>query len=268
LRELPVELVKCETNDLLVPASAEIVIEGKISSNPETFVMEGPFGEYTGYYGGLRSLKPAIRVECITHRRDPILTGIHVGATPGCPSDNAHWMGASWSAAVWVALEELGIPGVTDIWFGHWPEVMKVQIKKSYQGQAKHVASAIWGTRAANYGAKILIVVDEEIDIRDHDAIEWALAYRLNPAMGGVTLYEGTIGSLLDPSVPHERRDPVKYGQGVWTRLLLDATINWELEPRAEYGGKRYPPLATDLSPAMRALVRERWEEYGFHGIQ
>jgi 4-hydroxy-3-polyprenylbenzoate decarboxylase len=82
--------------------------------------------------------------------------------------------------------------------------------------------------------------------------------------MGDIVFFPGTIGSLLDPSIPFKDRDRKKYGLGQWTRVLIDATINWEHEPRAEYGGDRYPPLATDVDPEHEALVEKRWREYGF----
>jgi 4-hydroxy-3-polyprenylbenzoate decarboxylase len=79
----PLELVKCETSDLWVPASAEIIIEGKIDPDPATYQMEGPFGEFTGFYGGAQQPKPTIKVECITYRNDPIFHGGPVGISPG-----------------------------------------------------------------------------------------------------------------------------------------------------------------------------------------
>ncbi|TMA11655.1 MAG: UbiD family decarboxylase, partial [Deltaproteobacteria bacterium] len=108
------------------------------------------------------------------------------------------------------------------------------------------------------------IVVDEDIDIFDGEAIEWALAYRVNAGMGDISFFPGTTGSMLDPSVPVHERDSVKYGHGKWTRVLVDATINWELEPQEHYGGNRYPPLGTTISPKMEETLRRRWKEYGF----
>ena len=101
---------------------------------------------------------------------------------------------------------------------------------------------ALWGCHLANYAGKHLIVVDDDIDIHDWEAIEWALCYRVNAGLGDITTFPGTSGSMLDPSVPSEERDSVKYGHGKWTRVLIDATINWELEPQEQYGGNRYPP--------------------------
>src|SRR5262249_35036342 len=85
----PGELVKCETVDLYVPATAEIVIEGYLGLDPATYMMEGPYAEFTGYLAGDRSPKPVIRVTAITHRNDPILRGTIEGAMPGSYSENA-----------------------------------------------------------------------------------------------------------------------------------------------------------------------------------
>ncbi len=89
IRGAPVELVKCETVDLYVPATAEIVIEGYLGLDPATYMMEGPYAEFTGYLAGDRSPKPTIRVTAITHRNDPILRGTIEGAMPGSYSENA-----------------------------------------------------------------------------------------------------------------------------------------------------------------------------------
>jgi len=264
LRGAPVELVQCETSDLLVPASAEIVIEGFISPDPKSYEPEGPFSEYPGYYAGRKVPKHAIRVECITHRDDPIFHGCLTGSSPGRTNEGTTWTPATFSAMAWQYLEQAGVPNVTGVWRGKWPELMRVQIRKSHRGHAQQVAAALWGCHLGNYAAKHLIVVDDDIDIFDWEAIEWALCYRLNAGLGDITFFPGTSGSMLDPSVPLEERDSVKYGHGKWTRVLIDATINWELEPQEQYGGNRYPPVGTAISPKMAETLKKRWNEYGF----
>jgi 4-hydroxy-3-polyprenylbenzoate decarboxylase len=264
LRGAPVELVRCETNDLLVPASAEIVIEGLISPDPKTYEPEGPFSEYPGYYAGRKTPKHAIRVECITHRDDPIFHGCLTGASPGRTNEATTWTPATFSAMAWLYLEQAGVPNIMGVWRGKWPELIRVQIRKSHRGHAQQVAAALWGCSLGNYAAKHVIVVDDDIDIFDWEAIEWALCYRLNAGLGDISLFPGTSGSMLDPSVPLEERDSVKYGHGKWTRVLIDATINWELEPQEQYGGHRYPPVGTAISPAMAEKLKQRWKEYGF----
>ncbi len=264
LRGEAVELVKCETNDLWVPATAEIVLEGRISPDPKSFELEGPFSEYPGYYGGKKVPKHTIRVDCITYRNDPIFMGCLTGASPGRTNEGTTWTPATFSAVAWNYLEQAGVANVMGVWRGKWPEVMRVQIRKSHRSHAQQVANVLWGSHIGNYSAKHLIVVDEDIDIFDGEAMEWALAYRVNAGMGDVSFFSGTAGSMLDPSVPIDERDSVKFGHGKWTRVLIDATINWELEPQEQYGGNRYPPLGTAISPRMQETLRRRWKEYGF----
>ena len=270
LRGEPVELVKCETSDLYVPALAEIVVEGFISPDPKTFEMEGPFGEYSGYYGGMVSQKPKIKVECITHRNNPILIGALEGTSPGKWAESAHVCSAGYSAVAWNFLETVGVPNILDVWSPPvaYPTNMRVKIRKIYRGQAKQVANALWASSIANYTAKNVIVVDEDIDIHDDEAIEWAIAYRVNPDMNDVVFFPGTVGSMLDPSVPLPVRNASKYGQGKWCRTLIDATKNWELEREEQYGGELYPPLATDIDPEDEKLIGKRWEEYGIEPVK
>lgn len=265
LRKQPVPLVKCETNDLWVPADAEIVMEGRISSDPRTFEMEGPFGEYTGYYGGEAGRRHTIKIDCITHRNNPILMGCTTGSSPGRRCEPDYWAPATFAVVAWNVLEMAGVPNILGVWNVPVTECTntRVQIRKIYRGHAKQVANAIWGSGISNYLGKLVIVVDEDIDIYDDEAMEWALAYRVNAAMGDISFFPGTIGSMLDPSIPLKERNIVKYGQGIWTRVLIDATINWELEPQEQYGGNRYPTLGTEISPRMKELLARRWGEYG-----
>lgn len=262
----PIQLIKCETSDLEVPANSEIVIEGKISPDPATFEMEGPFGEYTGYYGGLATPKPVIKVDCLTHRNDPILRGTWEGGTPGKPAETSWFSPAPNIAATWNFLESLGIPGILDVSVapGSMGAITRVRIKKQHRAHAQQIALALWVSPAAMGGAghKFVVVVDEDIDIYDEAAVGWAMAYRVNPAMGDIVMFPDAPGSVLDPSTPLADRDALKYGHGRWTRVLIDATISWDLEPEAQYGGQRFPPLASVTSPEVEQLVSRRWKEY------
>ncbi len=260
----PVELVQCETVDLQVPASAEIVVEGYIDPDPETFEMEGPFAEYPGYLNEKASPKPVLRVTCITHRDRPILRGALEGARPGFPSEDSPLCAFSWSAIAWNMLEDSGVAGVTDVWM---PPVstgtnIVIQVHKQYRGHAQQVADALWGTSAAQWFFKNVMVVEEDIDIRDPVALDWAMAFRVNAERGDVMTHGPTFGSYLDPSVPLDVANPAKYATGRWTRLLIDATRSWELEPSPVYGGKRFPPVNT-IAPELEEKIRARWAEYG-----
>jgi 4-hydroxy-3-polyprenylbenzoate decarboxylase len=133
---LPVELVNCETVPLQVPACAEIVIEGWISPDPATFEMEGPFGEYTGYFGGDQCLKHRVRVTCICHRDNPIFRGTLEGTLPKMLNENSIMSSVQRAALAWNILERSGVPGVTDV---HCPPAnngttLMIQLKQTYRG--------------------------------------------------------------------------------------------------------------------------------------
>jgi 4-hydroxy-3-polyprenylbenzoate decarboxylase len=109
------------------------------------------------------------------------------------------------------------------------------------------------------------MVVGEDIDIRDREALEWAWAFRVNPAMGQLVTFGPTFGSVLDPSTPREQANALKYGTGCWTRTLVDATRSWEFERNPAWGNRRFPPINT-IPIELEAKVRARWHEYGIGG--
>ncbi|HEX4408002.1 MAG TPA: UbiD family decarboxylase [Xanthobacteraceae bacterium] len=264
IRGAPVELVKCETNDLYVPATSEIVIEGMLSFDPDTFVMEGPFAEFTGYVAGDKSPKPAIRVTCITHRKDPILRGTIEGSMPGSYAENGVCSSVMRAAAAWNVLDRAGVPGITDVWC---PPVQTginivVQIKQSYRNQAKQVANALWGSSAAHVRYKHVTVVDDDIDIHDYAAVDWAIAHRVNAGEDDIVIMPSTFGAGLDPSTRRRDRNVMQFGTGKWNRVLIDATINLDYDPDPDLGGARFPPTVWPAQSDIDA-VRKRWDELG-----
>jgi 4-hydroxy-3-polyprenylbenzoate decarboxylase len=264
LRGRGVELVKCETVDLFVPASAEIVIEGYLGLDPATYTMEGPYAEFTGYVAGDRSPKPTIRVTCITHRNDPILRGTIEGSMPGSYSENGVCSAIMRSAAAWNVLDRAGVPGITDVWC---PPVQTginilVRLKQTYRGQAKQAANALWGSSAAHVRYKHVTVVDDDIDIHDYAAVDWAVAHRVNAGENDVVIMPATFGAGLDPSTRRRDRNPDLFGTGKWNRVLIDATINLDYDPDPELGGARFPPTVwPDQSDIDSAYAR--WPELG-----
>jgi UbiD family decarboxylase len=260
----PVPLVRCETVDLEVPASAEIVIEGTISDDPATYEMEGPFGEFTGYVSDIPTPRPTMQVSCITHRRDPIFCGSLEGTLPGSNSENSVISSVQRAAIAWNILNGAGIPGILDVYA---PPItngvnIRVQIKKHYQGQPKQIAAALWGNSAAQYRYKHVIVVEEDIDPAVDEQVEWAFAHRVNAGEGGVVVFPGIFGSPIDPSTPMEDRDVAQLGTGLWNRMLIDATRSWKNPRRPQWGNERFPPT---VKPAAddEARVAARWSEYG-----
>jgi 4-hydroxy-3-polyprenylbenzoate decarboxylase len=264
VRGAPVDLVQCETVDLQVPATAEIVIEGYLGLDPESYVMEGPFAEVTGYIAGDRSPKPAIRVTCITHRNKPIFRGTIEGSMPGCFSENGTCSSIMRAATAWNVLDRAGVPGITDVWC---PPVQAgvnivVQIKQSYRGQAKQVANALWGSSAGHVRYKHVTVVDDDIDIHDYAAVDWAIAYRVNAGEDDIVIMPATFGLGLDPSTRKRDRNTSLYGTGKWNRVLIDATMNLDYDPDPDFGGARFPPMVWP-TPEDMAGVKARWSELG-----
>ena len=260
----PAELVPCETVDLEVPASAEIVLEGFISADPGTYEKEGPFGEFTGYVSDVPTPRPTMKVTCITHRRDPIFRGCLEGTLPGSYSENSVMSSVQRAAIAWNILNGAGIPGIRDVFV---PPItngvnIHVQIKKHYQGQPKQIAAALWGNSAAQYRYKHVTVVEEDIDASSYEQVDWAIAHRVNAGEGGIVIFPGIFGSPIDPSTPMEDRDVARLGTGLWNRVLIDATRSWKHEPRPEWGGERFPPTVRP-SPEDEARVTARWAEYG-----
>ncbi|MBW1711648.1 MAG: UbiD family decarboxylase [Deltaproteobacteria bacterium] len=264
IRGQPAELVKCETSDLLVPASAEIVIEGFVSPDPETYEWEGPFAEFTGYYASEKRKKPVIRVECITHRSDPIFTGTLMAIGPGHPSEQATVTTVSTNTLLWEAIEKTGLPGLLDVRVLPASAATNValRIKKTYRGQAKQMGLAVFGSSLPYYVAKNVIVVDEDIDIYDFEAIEWAFAHRFNPQFDLVTVSD-LPGTVIDPSIAPEQRDLVKFGGGISHRVLIDATRTFRFGRREEWGGDFYPPVTYKLTAEEEELVKAKWPELG-----
>ncbi len=259
----PVDLVTCETVPLHVPASAEIVVEGFVDPDPDTFADEGHFAEYPGYVDGHAAPTPVLRVTQITHRHDPVLRGSLEGMRPGFLVEDS-MVNYARSAIAWNVLESLGVRGVTDVWMSPVSNGTNivVQIHKAYRGHAQQVAAALWGTSGSIWFYKHVMVVEEDIDLHDPAALDWALAYRVNAGLGDISFYGPTLGSPLDPSTPHQKSNMAKYGSGEWHRVLIDATRSWEFEPRPEWGGRHYPPI-NKIAPELEARIAARWEEYG-----
>ena len=264
IRGAPVDLVKCETVDLYAPASAEIVIEGYLQLDPGKYLMEGPFAEFTGYVAGDRSPKPAIRVTCITHRNAPILRGTIEGSLPGSYSENAICSSIMRAATAWNVLDRAGVPGITDVWCPpvHAGINLLIRMKQNYRNQAKQAANAVWGSSAAHVRYKHITVVDDDIDVHDYAAVDWAIAYRVNAGEDDIVIMPSTFGAGLDPSTRRRDRNPALFGTGKWNRMLIDATMNLDYDPDPELGGARFPPTVWPAEDDVRAATA-RWAQLG-----
>jgi 4-hydroxy-3-polyprenylbenzoate decarboxylase len=183
---------------------------------------------------------------------------------PGSFSENGVCSSVMRAAAAWNVLDRAGVPGVTDVWC---PPVQAgtnifVQIRQSYRNQAKQVANALWGSSAAHVRYKHVTVVDDDIDIHDYAAVDWAVAFRVNAGEDDIVIMPSTFGSGLDPSTRRRDRNVAQFGTGKWNRVLIDATINLDYDPDPDLGGARFPPTVWP-APDDVAAVKARWSEFG-----
>jgi 4-hydroxy-3-polyprenylbenzoate decarboxylase len=241
LRQKPVELVKCETVDLEVPASSEIVLEGHV--HLDELRTEGPFGDHTGFYS-LEDLYPVFHVTCVTHRKDPIYSTTIVGKPP--MEDG--WMGKAVER-IFLPLMKLTIPELVDINLpveGIFHNLMIVSIKKSYPGQARKVMNAIWSLGQAMF-TKCIIVMDEDVNVQDIGEVTLKTLNHIDP--------ERDIQFMLGPvdSLDHAARLP-NYG----SKMGIDATRKWASE-----GFARPWPDEILMDEKTKALVEKKWKELG-----
>ncbi len=250
IRGEPLELIKCETVDLAVPATAEIVIEGEI--RPNDTVAEGPFGEYTGYRGGQRAPRPAIHVRAVTHRNNPILTM----TCEGVPMTDTHAiMSVSKAAELLEALRARGLPATGLCLFPQSVSMLVVvAVKRSFANVAGEIAHVIWATRLGR-ATPWIVVVDDDVDPFNRDQVFHALVTKCHPYRGIVRL-EHAVGIIYMPwANQHER----KYRVGA--KAYFDCTwpLDWEpsdIPQRISF--KESYPLEVQQS------VLAKWQKYGY----
>jgi len=250
IRGEPVELIKCETVDLTVPATAEIVIEGEIK--PNGGMDEGPFGEFTGYMLPRREPRPVIHVRAISHRNNPILTMSCVGV----PVDENHILySVTKSAEILEALRGQGLP-VTGVYL--FPEtsalLVAVAVKAPYSNVAEVIANVVWGARAGRTTSH-LIVVDDDVDPFNMAQVLHALVTKCHPYRGVVRRDHAFLLPLSPWPSPYEKR----YRLGA--RVYFDCTwpLDWDSAdvPRRVSFAETYP-----LEVQQRALAK--WHKYGY----
>ena len=241
LRGEPVEMVRCETVDLEVPAGSEIVLEGYV--DPSETRLEGPFGDHTGFYS-LADYYPVFHITCITRRRDAIYPATVVGRPP---MEDAYLGKAT--ERIFLPLIRLVLPEVMDINMppeGVFHNCVLVSIKKTYPGQAKKVMSALWGLGMMML-SKLIVVVDEDVNVQDLSEVMWCVFNNID-AGRDLLLTEGPLDDL-DHSSPRPR-----FG----TKMGIDATRKWP-----EEGHDRVWPKAIVMSDDVKKMVDGKWSSYG-----
>ncbi len=247
----PVELVKCKTIDLEVPATAEIVIEGEIPT--DYLEREAPFGEYTGYMGE-ESIRPYFNVTCITHRKNPIYSAF-ISQFP--PSESSKLRQIATEANFHKFLKrDCGISGIVDVAFHEesgsdkW---LAISMKKSHSAQPWQALNAAIA-RDPVVG-KVVIVVDDDIDPRDPDSVIWAICFRMQPHRDMRITQGKRIGldhSAIAPGLEYkglQRKGPQL--EAASSAMLIDATRKWD-----------YPPVSLPKREFMER-ARKIWEEEG-----
>ena len=240
LRGSKTELVKCLSNDLQVPASSEIVLEGYLEENNNA--KEGPYGDHTGYYNEVEEF-PVFTVECITMRKDPIYHSTYTGRPPDEPAI----LGVALNE-VFVPILQKQFPEIVDFYLppeGCSYRMAIVSIKKQYPGHAKRILFGIWSFLRQFMYTKFIIVCDDDINIRDWKDVIWAMTTRMDPVRD-TTMVENTPIDYLDFASPVS---------GLGSKMGLDATNKLPGETNREWG----EPIVKD--PQVTEWVDAIWDK-------
>ena len=238
LRRDPVEMVACETNELEVPANAEIVLEGYVNLNEMR--TEGPFGDHTGYYS-LEGEYPVFHVECVTHRKEPI----YLTTVVGPPPQEDFYMGYAIER-IFLPLMKMQYPEIVDVEMpaeGIVHNLMIVAIRKSYPGHARKIMNAIWSLGQAMF-TKVIVVVDHDVDIHNYSEVVWKALCALDPERD-VQFSLGPVDTL----------DHAARMQDFGSKMGIDDTLKWATE-----GFARPWPDEIKMDEGTKARVSAKWK--------
>ena len=242
LRGARTELAKCIGSDLQVPARAEIVLEGAI--HPDDVALEGPHGDHTGYYNEAERF-PVLTVQRITLRRDPIYHSTYTGKPPDEPA----MLGVALNE-IFVPLLAKQFPEIADFYLppeGCSYRLAVASLKKQYPGHAKRVMFGIWSVLRQFMYTKFIVVVDEDIDVRDWKEVVWAISTRVDPARD----------TLIAENTPIDYLDFASPVAGLGSKMGIDATSKWPGETSRTWGR----PIAMDAG--VKKKVDAMWKELG-----
>ncbi|HSL98510.1 MAG TPA: menaquinone biosynthesis decarboxylase [Candidatus Limnocylindria bacterium] len=242
LRKQPVELVRCRTVDIEVPAHAEVILEGYV--DPDELRTEGPFGDHTGYYS-LADEYPVFHLTCVTRRKNPVYPATIVGKPPM----EDVYLGKA-TERIFLPLLRKIVPEVVDMNLpieGIFHNVALFSIDKRYPGHARKVMSAVWGMGLLMF-SKFVVVFDADVNIQDPSEVIWRIGNNVDPRRDTM-IVDGPVDALEHASpIPH-------YG----SKMGIDATRKWASE-----GFAREWPEDIRMNEDIVELVTRRWKEYGF----
>ncbi len=242
LRGSRTEVTQSIGNELQVPASAEIILEGHL--HPDDMAAEGPFGDHTGYYNEVESF-PVLTIDRISMRRDPIYHSTYTGRPPDEPAI----LGVALNE-VFVPILQKQFPEITDFYLppeGCSYRMAVVSMKKEYPGHAKRVMFGVWSFLRQFMYTKFVIVTDDDIDVRQWDDVIWAMTTRMDPVRD-MTLVENTPIDYLDFASPVS---------GLGSKVGFDATNKWKGETDREWG------VPIEMDAAVKARIDSIWDELG-----
>ncbi|WP_287817899.1 4-hydroxy-3-polyprenylbenzoate decarboxylase [Idiomarina sp.] len=240
LRDSKTEVTQCLSNDLQVPAHAEIILEGYIE--PGEMAPEGPYGDHTGYYNEVDEF-PVFTVTHVTHRKDPIYHSTYTGRPPDEPAV----LGVALNE-VFIPLLQKQFPEIVDFYLppeGCSYRLAVVTMKKQYPGHAKRVMMGVWSFLRQFMYTKFVIVCDDDVNARDWKDVIWAMTTRMDPARD-TTLVENTPIDYLDFASPVS---------GLGSKMGMDATNKWQGETDREWG----EPIV--MSDDVKQRVEQLWDE-------
>ncbi|MBI4318947.1 MAG: UbiD family decarboxylase [Chloroflexi bacterium] len=237
----PVRVIKGKHTGLPIPADAEIVLEGFAS--PQDRLLEGPFGEWTGYYASASREEPVIDIKAIYYRNDPII----FSSPPNKPPDDqARYRAFMRSALMREDIEKAGVPDIAGVWchpVGGSRLLLAVSITQRYPGHARQAGHVAAMCHSGAYLGRYVVVVDEDIDVTDLNEVVWAMCTRADPA-GAIDIINRAWSGPLDPAIHPD-------GKGFNSRAIIDACRPFEWKDK-------FPPV-NEPSPEVKRKALEKW---------
>jgi UbiD family decarboxylase len=241
IRGASINVVPGPLTNLPLPAWAEIILEGELVPSSQEMLPEGPFGEFTGYYAGDKRPCPVMEVRAVHFRNDPILLG-----SPPMKPPHFHFGLPLRAANIWSNLEAVGVTDVVGVW-QHVAQLMTVvAIRQRYAGHAKRAGLI---AAANSYMARLIVVVDDDIDPSNLGEVLWAVTTRCEPSEQ-IDIVRDAWSSILDPRIPPDRKVA---GATSHSKAIIDACC--------PFAWKDKYPLTSSLTPEEAQAIETKWEE-------
>jgi 4-hydroxy-3-polyprenylbenzoate decarboxylase len=248
IQKAPVKVTRGEITGLPIPALSEIVLEGEIPPPEVESEMEGPFGEWTGYYASGTRPSPVIRVQAVYHRQDPILTVLPDFKTYPLSS---YMFLIFCAAGLWNEIEQAGITDIRGVWYAEWGIrfFAVISVKQRYGGHARQAAHIALGAREGAYLGRFIVLVDDDIDPSNMNDVLWALSTRCDPQTS-IEIATHCWSSPIDPRLFPEQR---KAGDFTNSRAILDAC--------RPFAWRNQFPKVHSIDSTYQNEIKRKWKE-------